>query len=85
MQGAQAKARRVRVSVCVCVCVCVCSDAVLQKFFVDRCRANLHVVLVLEQHDATLQVRTTCVCFTCFRLQHRHPLSQAFSPYEVAS
>lgn len=33
----------------------VCSDAVLHQFFVDRCRANLHVLLVLEQHEANLQ------------------------------
>jgi hypothetical protein len=29
---------------------------VLQEFFVDRCRANLHVLLLLESNDAALQV-----------------------------
>ncbi len=32
---------------------------VLQKFFVDRCRANLHVLLVLEHHEANLQASTS--------------------------
>lgn len=31
------------------------SDNVLQEFFVDRCRANLHVLLLLESNDAALQ------------------------------
>ena len=35
---------------------CSCSDNVLHKFFVDRCCANLHVLLVLESNDSALQV-----------------------------
>lgn len=31
------------------------SDTILQQFFVSRCRANLHVLLVLEAQDASLQ------------------------------
>lgn len=48
---------------CILVSKCILSpplsDAILQKFFVDRCHANLHVMLVLEQNEANLQV--SCV------------------------
>jgi len=40
-----------------CPAARACSDAVLQEFFVDRCRTNLHVLLLLEANESALQVR----------------------------
>eukprot|EP00983_Pelagomonas_calceolata_P074229 1152462-Pelagomonas_calceolata.AAC.5 len=40
---------------CLCGYSHIRSDNVLQEFFVDRCRANLHVLLLLESNDAALQ------------------------------